>query len=41
MNWGSANTSGSVALYHMIGITPEAPDMKAPRRQRQERIVIT
>lgn len=44
MNFGAQlNTSGSVALYHMIGITPEAPDMKAAfgGKEPKERIVIT
>jgi predicted aconitase len=40
MNFGAElNTSGSVAMYHFVGITPEAPDLaaafggKAPRHR--------
>lgn len=43
MNFGAQlNTSGSVGLYHVVGITPEAPDLKTvfDGKEPKHRVVI-
>lgn len=37
----AAASSGSVALFHLVGVTPEAPDLAAVAGEESERLVVT